>query len=681
MHHIILELKFHRDKDYQPQRKNLKWPLKHRVTSADSGIWRRFLKHIFSVGNFRLITPLGSWIHGLSDCNWDWYTGRDNFLYHRLGKDLWERHLIKVNCHHTYHTESLLLQEDPITPLCKASISHMGDRIYLLNTSNMISTTSNDTGLHATYDEITTSPPSVDWFMNYISHSSSTGQLLSSLQNGTAVAVSDGSYYPDTQIGSCGWIIASTNGGEWIQGGGIIPGDKKDQCSHRSELGGQVGIASFLHSLLLPPSTNPPLTHITTICDGLSALNQVGLPTHFIKVKHKHADLVSLITSLWEHSGYSHTKEHIKAHQDDFYGPLTLKASLNCKMDGLAKYIAMAQISSPHRHPSFTPTTLGFGTVTCHGHWISSKMQRNLYHNIVQKDLINKIAGYLKVNVCFFKDWTNWQALNTARKECSHKMRIFITKWVSGDTATGTVMVHRQQRLSSNCPLCAHPTEDTTHVLQCPSPSSSSLRSRLLAEFKCYMMSVDTHPDIINFFVSGIRSWTSSTQFIIGSGVTPSLQRAFKIQLKIGWEGLLFGLLAAPITSCQHVYYKSLGYRKSGMRWSVNIINKLWNFVFQLWHNRNTLLHQSSAITSLSGGEHLRAAIVLEHTLGLKDLPSVYLPYFSSLTQLLHKSIKHQKLWFLVVQSGREACTSFSHYDSFSTDPALRLWVGLSPLS
>ena len=315
---------------------------------------------------------------------------------------------MKANCHHTYYTASLLLHEEPTTSLCKASISHMGDRIYLLSASSLDLTTPDVTRLYATYDAITTSHPPVDWFMNYISHSHSTDQLLSSLQNGTAIAVSDGSYYPDSQIGSCGWIIASMNGGEWIQGGGIIPGDKKYQCSHRSELGGQVGIVSFLHSILLPPSTKPPITHITTICDGLSALNQVGLSGHLIKVKHKHADLVSLLSSLWQLSGYSHTKEHIKAHQDDLYGPLTLKASLNCKMDALAKHIAMVQISSQQLYTSFTPTNLGFGTVTCHGHWISSKMQQNMYHHVVQANLLNKLAGALNINVSLLHDWINW---------------------------------------------------------------------------------------------------------------------------------------------------------------------------------------------------------------------------------------------------------------------------------
>ena len=392
--------------------------MKHRVTVADYGVWRKFLKHIYSIGNFTLSQPLGSWTNIDSGYNnWDWYTDRNNFLYHRLGKDLWERHLLKANCHHTFHTVSLILREEPITNLHRASTSHMGDRIYLLNSSSFQSTIPDPTRLYTTYDAITTTPPPVDWFMHYISHSSSTSQLLSPLQHGTAINVSDGFYYPDSQTGSCGWIIASMNGGEWIQGGGIIPGDKKDQYSHRSELGGQVGIASFLHSILLPPSIRPPNPHITTICDGLSALNQVGLPRQSIKVKHKHADLLSLLSSLWQLNGYSHIKEHIMAHQDDSYDPLSLKASLNCKMDALSKQIAMVQVFSQKHNITFTSTHLGFGTVSCQGHLVSSKMQQTIYHHVVQANLINRLAGYLTLNDKLLHDWVNWQALYTARKE------------------------------------------------------------------------------------------------------------------------------------------------------------------------------------------------------------------------------------------------------------------------
>ena len=239
-------------------------------------------------------------------------------------------------------------------------------------------------------------------------------------------------------------------------------------------------------------------------------------------------------------------------------------------------------------NPRTLYTRLGFGTVTCQGHLICSKMQQSIYYHIVQQNLVNRLATLLHLNVHTLLDWVNWQTLKKARTECSHQMRIFMIKWVSGDTATGVVMFKRKQRLSPGCPLCPHLTEDTTHILQCPSSSSCELRTHLLEELQCWMTSVNTHPDIIHFIISGLSAWGSSLPFVLDTCIDASLLCAFKTQLTLGWEALLFGLLVSPIISYQHSYYKALGSRKSGVRWGVNLIDKLCNFIFQLWNDRIT---------------------------------------------------------------------------------------------
>ena len=64
--------------------------------------------------------------------------------------------------------------------------------------------------------------------MKNITHSISTSKLLTSLLDGTALAVSDGSFFPVQKFGSCGWIISSPDDTEWIQGGGTTPGEAED---------------------------------------------------------------------------------------------------------------------------------------------------------------------------------------------------------------------------------------------------------------------------------------------------------------------------------------------------------------------------------------------------------------------------------------------------------------------
>ena len=42
--------------------------------------------------------------------------------------------------------------------------------------------------------------------------------------SGTALAVSDGSYYPSKDVGAYAWTISVPDGKEKVQGGGVIPG-------------------------------------------------------------------------------------------------------------------------------------------------------------------------------------------------------------------------------------------------------------------------------------------------------------------------------------------------------------------------------------------------------------------------------------------------------------------------
>ena len=75
----------------------------------------------------------------------------------------------------------------------------------------------------------------------------------------------DVSYFPNERVGACAWIISSSDGSEWIQGGGVIPGPSGEQSSYRSELGGQTGIAAICNSLILPNTVLGASRNITTV--------------------------------------------------------------------------------------------------------------------------------------------------------------------------------------------------------------------------------------------------------------------------------------------------------------------------------------------------------------------------------------------------------------------------------
>ena len=222
-----------------------------------------------------------------------------------------------------------MLYDLPPGHLHRASVTTVNDMLQIKGIDEYISTTSTPeqyiiSGL--VYNKL-----EVPWFCTTLQASNTTSLLLQDLLNGTAVGVSDGSFFPEEEVGACGWIISSHDGQEWVEGGGILPGEKHSQSAYRSELGRQLGLIFFLHALTVPRDTYS----ITVACDGLSAFNKVGISKEYIKCNSTDVDIISITSALWQSSNFKALKVHIQGHKDsdESFGPLTLMETMNCWMD------------------------------------------------------------------------------------------------------------------------------------------------------------------------------------------------------------------------------------------------------------------------------------------------------------------------------------------------------------
>lgn len=124
--------------------------------------------------------------------------------------------------------------------------------------------------------------------------------------------MSDGSYYPFEDVGACAWIILTPDGKEIVQGGGVIPGLRKDQNSYRAELDDQLGITVIVESVDVPQGAY----QIKTVCDGLAALNKVGTGPEYVKGSAKYVDMISMISDMWNKSAITPMPKHVYVYQD-----------------------------------------------------------------------------------------------------------------------------------------------------------------------------------------------------------------------------------------------------------------------------------------------------------------------------------------------------------------------------
>jgi predicted RNA-binding Zn-ribbon protein involved in translation (DUF1610 family) len=146
---------------------------------------------------------------------------------------------------------------------------------------------------------------------------------------------------------------------------------------------------------------------------------------------------------------------------------------------------------------------------------VTSKLQKGLYNKILAKKALTYLADKCMTDENSFSTHVYWDAIKSARKEATVTIQIFMSKWVSGQTATGVVMVKRKQRVSSECPRCGEDGEHLLHILTCKAQSASSdLFDSLLNTLEGWLTDVQTHPLLTTFLIDGLRSWHNDPQGI-----------------------------------------------------------------------------------------------------------------------------------------------------------------------
>jgi hypothetical protein len=161
-----------------------------------------------------------------------------------------------------------------------------------------------------------------------------------------------------------------------------------------------------------------------------------------------------------------------------------------------------------------------------------------------------------------------------------------------------------------------------------------------------WMTSVDTDPNIQAAVLEHLRGWRSSNR-VIPSQQALYLQQVIQQQNMLGWQLFFEGWLLQDWAGIQQLYYNMIKSRRTGKRWAVSIINKMWNIAWDLWEHRNGVLHDQPNATMtanehivnqrirLTYGNHRQISLPKEdrHLLSL------------SLKQLLSKSLTYKSEW------------------------------------
>lgn len=258
-------------------------------------------------------------------------------------------------------------------------------------------------------------------------------------------------------------------------------------------------------------------------------------------------------------------------------------------MDAKAKqHIQVARQTQRHFYTAHEPWS-----ITHHNVKLTSNLDSTLY-DIVHTPLARKYWQTKQdLPDAIFED-IHWSALHEARKSSPLQMRTFITKHSVGMCGVGKFLTKWRQRETAMCPRCGL-YEDATHVLKCHGENADCVWETSLSSLQDWLESKGTDPDVSLLLIQLLQAWRDDT----APPEPPyGLSHLVERQMGIGCEYLLYGWFSWEWEAMQQAYYTFSNSRRTGKRWLIQLIKKLWNVSWDLWNHRNGILHKQSNLVS-----------------------------------------------------------------------------------
>jgi len=209
-------------------------------------------------------------------------------------------------------------------------------------------------------------------------------------------------------------------------------------------------------------------------------------------------------------------------------------------------------------------------------------------------------------------------------------------------------------RESAACPRCGE-EEDSKHEWTCHSPDARWLRIQHILKLEAWLEEHETQPEIRRELINGLKAWSVGTVRRTFHHTPDHIRQVLAYQDAIGWTNLFEGCFDNGWMEAQALYYREIGSRRSGLRWMVAVIKKLWDVAWDLWEQRNGFLHRAEYEDMLHDTANLDAEIRFQLRRGNNNLPRRMQYLFDiEATDLLHTSVRHRQQWLHSVYATRE---------------------------
>jgi hypothetical protein len=628
------------------------WPKQTKPNGNAISVWRRALRICFPRNNGTMIHSLGNWLYR-PNLEWRWFfSPQSHLIYQRHGAvwRIWRRRhragILGINPIYRYETNGLARPRNSVRATIvriNASTLRLSGWSHHLDTTPFAFSEHSNTG----------------WLLREAETAVNIDVIKHSIEEGTATAVSDGSFSASEQRGSAGWIIEDDDQLQSIHGQIECPGSPTSQCAHRSELSGILGIITHVNYLC--KRHNIQAGSIKIGCDGLGAIQSVCSGIH-AKSSFKHFDIINSITKSIQNSPLHWNFFHIKGHQDDFltFDQLDRPAQLNTIVDDSAKnkLSSLLQQQPPQHRPQHLPHE-DVEVYWTNNRFIKTKISSLLVRTLtlhLQTSIIRKYWIKKRKFSQLSETFIDWEASKKSRLGIDRSRQKWLSKWMTGFCGVGIMLQRYKHQRHSKCPRCLSDNETVHHVLQCPNLEATQLWSTSLEKLEQWMTTNHGHPELVELIIMGMSKWHSQEFIPLEFNILePTLQRAYSQQRRLGWASFIEGYWSKEWRKCQSEYLQRLKSQKSSLLWISRVQRKIWMIAWEMWEHRNTKLHNDGTTIHIYETDALNHEINQEWTTGIDQLPPKYAHLFTGTKEdRLNENIHQKLMWLTSIWTARD---------------------------
>ena len=482
--------------------------------------------------------------------------------------------------------------------------------------------------------------------------------IATAIKNGTACAISDGSYEDDPQQGSSGFIITPGKTRQnMLTGRNLIPGSAEDQSAYRSELGGVTGVLAavsvIVHYYDIKQGT------LELALDGRSAKNE-SASTDFLLAGQSSFDILQDIHHRLDLLPITVKFRWVEGHQREKGKTLDWWGKQNDLVDDIAKKFLKQNASTWQ----YKLTRLWYEKWTV---LINRKKQtrldhRNLYEALVEPIITDYWRTHHDIPITD-PSKIDWTASYTAVKGLPvHKQR-FIPRFNAGHCGNNHIQWRRKEREDPSCKSCPDgPKEKTSHILHCSNPKAKShFLKKVKNDIIPHCVNSKTFPPLIESIKNILTLWRNGRHIPTSSFPTAhGIREAVEEQAEIGWDNFMLGRWSKKWQIIQKNHLNSIGSKRSPRRWTAAVIRQFMLTCWDIWDFRNTLIHGKGGRLARLQNRLLDTRIRQEFEIGTNELLPIdyYLITMHSMRRILDDTLLKKELWLRCIGISRKAAAN-----------------------